>query len=112
MPDPCNCEQAQELTDALDRIIEVHKPFPKNGLPGPHLQNLRHAVAEAEDVLKRWNPGTTVTISRYLASGETADITVVLIDGAVHEALDLEGNHVRLSDVEEQAALRAAGQLE
>lgn len=110
MPDPCNCEQALELENALDRLVEIsERCLEYTATKSMIRRDLQHAVNRAREILKRWSPGKTVFILRYLPMGETMSITVVVIDGAVTKATDTDGNDVRLSDYEEKVALHEAG---
>jgi len=86
MSDPCNCEQALALTDALRDIA--------NG------QFNGRATEIAKKALREWEDGVTVTICR------TQDITVTFDDSDDSiMAIDEEGNLVDLTDEEVAVAL-------
>ena len=82
MGDPCNCDQALELTDILRKIAT-----------GGYVRD--SARVAARNVLEKWSDEITITIQR------TQDITVC-INSAVDDvtAIDEEGNKVFLTPEE------------
>jgi len=81
MSEPCNCDQALAYAEVLSKIAE-----------GGY--GIDAARVAASNVLQEWNPEVTITVRR------TQDITVIIINGDIINAMDEDGNRAHLTEEE------------